>query len=146
MLVDACHSGEVDKDEIQIVAHETAIEEDIVFKSFNPDGKRYTMGLNNSFELMRSLFADLRRGTGTQVISSSSGVEFSLEGKDWKNGVFTYDLKEALINRAADANNDGVVMVGELMDYVSRRVTELTNGAQTPTMRSENLEFDFSVR
>ena len=45
----------------------------------------------------------------------------------------------------ADKNNDGEITVSELRTYVSESVQELTNGLQKPTMRQENIEFDFRV-
>jgi hypothetical protein len=90
-------------------------------------------------------FADLRRGTGAAVISSSSGNEYSLEGEQWKNGVFTYALLTGLKQHAADANKDQTVTVSELQGYVIDQVRKLTQGGQNPTVRRENLEYDFVV-
>ena len=90
-------------------------------------------------------FADLRRGTGAAVISSSSGNEYSLEGEQWKNGVFTYALLTGLKNRGADVNHDQAITVSELQAYVIDQVRKLTEGGQNPTVRRENLEYDFVV-
>lgn len=90
-------------------------------------------------------FADLRRGTGAAVISSSSGNEYSLEGEQWSNGVFTYALLQGLKNGQADANKDHVITVSELQAYVIDEVRKLTQGGQNPTARRENLEYDFPV-
>jgi hypothetical protein len=103
------------------------------------------LGSNDVFELMRMMFADLRKGSGAMVISSASGVEFAFENDVWKNGVFTYSLLEGLKTGNANLNKDSDVQVSELRDYVIKRVGELTNGKQTPTSRRENLEFDFKV-
>ena len=59
--------------------------------------------------------------------------------------MFTYALLNGLKNLAADANKDGVVAVGELQGYVIEQVRELTNGGQNPTVRRENLDYDFAV-
>ena len=63
----------------------------------------------------------------------------------WHNGVFTYALLNGLKNRAADANKDSTVTVGELQTYVIDQVRKLTEGGQNPTVRRENLEYDFPV-
>jgi hypothetical protein len=151
MLIDACHSGEVDKDATPsgegntTVATVQNIENGSVkFRGFKKD-KSTSLGFQNSFELMKELFADLRRGTGAMVISSASGAEFAFESDRWNNGVFTYSVLEALRKSATDVNYDGHIQVSELRDYVIRRVSELTGGRQHPTSRNENLEFDFSV-
>jgi uncharacterized caspase-like protein len=95
--------------------------------------------------LQQDLFADLRRGTGAVVISSSSGSEFSLEGAQWGNGVFTYAILQGLTAGRADRDSDGSVSVAELQSYVIDEVRQLTRGAQNPTVRRENLDFDFDV-
>jgi hypothetical protein len=82
---------------------------------------------------------------GAAVISSSSGNEYSLEGEQWKNGVFTYALLNCLKNRGADSNRDQAVTVNELQGYVIEQVRKLTQGGQNPTVRRENLEHDFVV-
>ena len=93
----------------------------------------------------QDLFADLRRGTGAVVISSASGNEYALEGEKWRNGVFTYALLSGLRDGKADANHDGSVTVGELQSYVINEVRGLTAGGQNPTVRRENLDYDFGV-
>ena len=93
----------------------------------------------------QDLFADLRRGTGAVVISSASGNEYALEGDKWRNGVFTYALLSGLRDGKADANHDGSVTVGELQSYVINEVRGLTAGGQNPTVRRENLDYDFGV-
>jgi len=140
VLVDACHSGEVDKDEIAFVP-KTEVEEDktLVAKSFNAKGFK-TIGLGNSFELMKELFVELRKESGATIIASSAGKEYSLEGEEWNNGVFTFALKEGLVGLKADTNEDKMVSVSELKSYLFLRVGELTEGKQTPTVRRENLQ------
>ncbi|SHJ98824.1 WD40 repeat [Reichenbachiella agariperforans] len=142
MLIDACHSGEVDKEDTKLIAS-TVSSSNVSTRGFTK--KPQPIGINNTFELMQELFADLRRGTGAMVISSASGVEFAYESPEWNNGVFTYALLEGLKSGKSDADGNGEVQVSEIKDYVFDRVTELTHGKQHPTSRRENLEFDFVV-
>jgi WD40 repeat protein len=146
MLIDACHSGEVDKDESLTLAYSENMVGNVTARGFktikNSDSQ---MGIGNSFELMKELFADLRQGTGAMVISSAGGAEFAFESSEWKNGVFTFSVLEGIRTGNADANKDGEIRVSELRDYVFARVKELTQGKQNPTSRQENLEFDFRV-
>ena len=147
LLIDACHSGEVDKDaETQIVA-QTTTEKDVIFRGVKPRGyqSNTTLSYNNSFELMKELFADLRKGTGAVVISSAGGGEFAFEGEQWKNGVFTYSLREGLLSGLADLNKDHQITVSELQKYILENVQKLTGGKQKPTMRQENIENDFGI-
>jgi WD40 repeat protein len=145
VLIDACNSGEVDKDEM-IVNNFSVNNNGVSGEIVGPKGdlfKQYTTK-TNSFEMMQELFTDLRRGTGATVISSSSGKYFSFEDKQYQNGVYTYALKLGLEGNA-DENKDEVITVTELKEYLYKKVEALTNGKQKPTARQENLEYDFRV-
>jgi len=147
LFMDTCHSGEVDKDEIQVSENSTESENDIVFRNVGVavENKENQLGLQNTSELMKSLFTDLRKGTGATVISSAGGVEFAMESDTWQNGLFTYCLIDGLINKKADLNNDKMIMVSELQTYIQVEVNKLSNGKQTPTSRIENNEMDYRV-
>ncbi|MCU0444607.1 MAG: caspase family protein [Microscillaceae bacterium] len=177
LLIDACHSGEVDKDE-NLSINQRQLNEQSKFKgvikarNFNSQAEKdqnknktkpeiqnkeeenidldfdiasAKISLPNSFELMRELFTDLRRTSGTTVISAAGGAEFALEGTDWNNGVFTYTLLSGLKEMRADANKDGKITLSEIKNYVQKTVPELTGGRQQPTSRIENLINDFRV-
>jgi hypothetical protein len=94
---------------------------------------------------MSELFTDLRRGTGVTVISSSGGAEYAMESDEWKNGLFYYCLLHCLKDKAADTNKDGQIMISVLQNYLRKEVTSLSNGAQQPTSRIENLSMDFRI-
>jgi hypothetical protein len=143
VFIDACHSGEVDKEDLvadlkpgsQVVAN--AISGNI--------GVKPKAGLKNSQDYMNMLFSDVQRGSGASVISAAGGMEFALESKDWNNGVFTYSIINGLKNNAADYNKNGQVNLSELKQYIGKKVVELTNGKQNPTMRKENAGTDFVI-
>jgi len=143
-LMDACHSGEVDKE-----SNEGGTIANVSSTSYNKKGAFVAnspkLGLQNTFELMQELFVNLNRGSGAQVISAAAGNSYALESDEWQNGVFTYSILSGLEDYAADINNDKQITVSELKSYVSNKVVELTNGAQKPTSRQENIEFDFRV-
>ncbi|MDH4361482.1 MAG: caspase family protein [Nitrospirota bacterium] len=159
LLLDTCFSGEIDKDEAVIVKEadpNTLQSTRVVMRSFRatrgvsvvPDTGNEEGAGRLSPEIVRfqqDWFADLRHGTGASVISSSSGNEYSLEGPQWGNGVFTYALVQGLKHRKADANGDNRITVSELQGFVIEQVQQLTNGGQNPTARRENLEYDFAV-
>ncbi len=138
LLIDACHSGEVDKDEVVTENNnntttdtERAGDQKILSQS--------------SFELMKNMFADIRKGTGSTIISSAGGGEFAYESNNTKNGIFTYILINGITTKKADLNKDGKIMVSELRNYLIDNVSKLTNGYQNPTCRRVNLEFDFRI-
>lgn len=134
MLLDACHSGEVDKSELTMVTDEgekTGAKGAIRVYKYDP-----VIGMKNSFELMQELFANLNKGTGATVISAAAGNQFAYEKGELDNGVFTYSILELL---TAKEN----VSISELKEYVGSRVSELTNGVQQPTSRTENIANDW---
>jgi len=145
VLMDACHSGEIDKEEDILISYKNPNIKEIDSKGVAFFESSNSLTRTNSFELMQDLFANLSKGNGAVVISASGGREFAYEGQAWNNGVFTYCIRQALIDHSADANNDGKTTVSELKTYVYSEVTKLTNGRQKPTSRQENLEFDFKV-
>jgi uncharacterized caspase-like protein len=147
MMIDACHSGEIDKDElVQIesdLENETG-DNDLTFRAVNSTTTK-NLGLSNSFELMKELFTDLRKSSGTVIISSAGGLEFAIEGGEWNNGVFTYSFISGLSELKADANKDGKIMLGEMNEYIRDAVFELTKGRQQPTNRAEVLQSDWRL-
>lgn len=144
-LVDACHSGEIDRENTIVVDENPPPDDGILFRSGGTTAREVAGGLQNSFELMKHLFVDLRRITGATVISSASGVEFAIEGENWKNSVFTFCLLKGLESRAADLDQDGLIMISELQQYLAGEVSRLTQGRQQPTMRIENIANDWAV-
>ena len=139
MLIDACHSGEVDKEEMVRI---TAAEEGLKAQGAKGGKPTYTgkttLGMKNSFELMQSLFVNVGKSTGATIISAAAGTQFALERGDLKNGVFTYCILEAL------DKNPGL-KISELKRIVGERVEQLTNGLQKPTSRNETIVADWSL-
>lgn len=145
MLIDACHSGEIDKDEViqTFVTDDAENSGDLIFRGAG--ATIANLDNINSFELSKALFADMRLNNGATVISSSGGAEYAIEGDEWNNGVFTYTLLQGLVTKAADKNNDKRVTISELQKYVQEGVRIKTAGRQTPTSRVENLNYDFII-
>ncbi len=144
-LMDACHSGEIDKDDDFVVENVVGDNQRGV-TMFETRGETMPKtGLQNSFELMRIMFADLRKGTGAVVISAAAGGGYALENEDIENGIFTYSLIQAFKKNQADVNKDGFVSVSELRNFIFDEVKILSNGKQQPTSRKENLNNDFKI-
>jgi uncharacterized caspase-like protein len=144
LMIDACHSGEIDKDEVVLAESDVSEGDHIQFRTVGntPTPK---LGMKNTSELTKSLFTDLRKGTGATVISSAGGMEFAMEGADWNNGLFTYCLINGIKSKAADLNKDREIWLSEIQEYVGKQVTELSGGRQQPTSRIENQTVDFRV-
>jgi hypothetical protein len=142
LLIDACHSGEVDKEETYKRKDDTTNRKMKGIELLQSESK---LGLTNTFDLMQELFANLSRGSGVVVISASRGYQYAQEGDQWQNGVFTHCIIKGLKDKEADKNKNGEITVTELKDYVIEQVEKLTNGTQKPTSRRENLEYDWRV-
>ncbi len=136
MLIDACHSGEVDKDDlIRLNASSDSLIKGLKPVAYKKEGH---LGLKNSFELMQSLFVNVGKSTGATIISAAAGTQFALERNDLKNGVFTYSILEAM-------NKYPTLKISELKKIVGERVEQLTKGLQKPTSRNETIAVDWSV-
>lgn len=143
MLIDACHSGEVDKEDYQhasinkeALAANHVVSRGVIVTNTKQDTKK--LGLQNSFELMQNLFVNVGRSTGATIISAAAGTELALEFGKLKNGVFTYSIIDAM-----DKYPD--MKVSELKKIVSKKVEELTKGMQKPTSRNEAITVDWRI-
>lgn len=151
LIMDTCHSGEVEADEVEVVENnEDSEDEDLEFEdvSFRAVGPKLREGNGtraSAGKMARMLFADIRKGTGATVISSAGGVEFAMEGEDWKNGLFTYCLLNGMTNKTADLNDDGTIMLSELQNYLIDKVGKLSKGKQVPTTRVQNIRLDYPI-
>jgi WD40 repeat protein len=146
ILIDACHSGELEKESVTVSHTSSNLGGKLSSRGFiqvhERTGVNRIIGFGNLFKFMKSQFADLRENTGTIVISSAGGAEFAWESDKWKNGVFTFFLKQGLYSKEADLNGDGRIYASELQRYLSEKVHKATNGKQRPTTRVENLKYD----
>ena len=137
MLIDACHSGEVDKDDLVAMnATDKKLIKGLKPVAYKNEGH---LGLKNSFELMQSLFVNVGKSTGATIISAAAGTQFALEGVDnLPNGVFTYCILEAM-------EKNTTMKISELKKIVGERVVEITKGLQKPTSRNETIAVDWEV-
>ena len=137
LLIDACHSGEVDKETVYKYQNVKDSLNEIKGVIVMTDSSA-KLGMANSFEMMHNLFVDVGRNTGATIISAAAGTQFALEKGDLKNGVFTY----AILNFMKQKKN---ATISELGKYVNSEVIKLTHGLQVPTARNENRLMDWEV-
>jgi hypothetical protein len=98
---------------------------------------------------------------GVSTLTSCGSNEKSYEDKKWENGAFTEALLEAFGNTTcqddagtflADADQDQILRLGELYDFLRRRVPTLVHSAvpnapttQTPFMPESELDRNLPV-
>lgn len=147
LMMDTCHAGELDEDDIEDAEQSISSVGSVSFRSTGSlvKLKENSFGLDNTLELSKTLFSDMRKGTGATVISAAGGTEFAAEGVNSKNGLFTSCLIQGFQTRRADINRDRDYRVSEIRQYVSEQVILLSNGKQVPTSREENIRNDFKV-
>lgn len=146
IFLDACHSGEVDKEDLRIAQVLNKQKENLVFRGDNQTLVSRSDGVSGElFEIMKTMFVDLRVSSGATVIVASGPKDFAMEGKEWNNGAFTYCLLKGLKTGVADLNRDGRILVSELLSYLKTEVSRLTGQAQVPTSRTQNLVNDYRI-
>lgn len=149
VMIDACHSGEVDEDLMITDNIATTGSGSLVSVGSQFRGAKVRrspqVGLRNSIDYMKQLFVSMNYGTGAQVISAASGEGYALESDQWNNGLFTYAFLNALQGNNADLNKNRKIEISELRSFVSQKVEELSNGKQIPTARSVNRGNDFAI-
>jgi uncharacterized caspase-like protein/tetratricopeptide (TPR) repeat protein len=89
-------------------------------------------GLNTTIRANAKYLEEMNKiPSGVGFLSAADQTELSYELDSLNAGVFTYSLLEGLRGNA-DTNNDGMVNFKELKDYVSDKVSELTERRQRP--------------
>lgn len=108
VLADACHSG-------SLLA-------------------RKSSGTKGRLQKYYTAFEATKGGTG--LLMSSKGEEYSLEDGGLRSGVFSHFLVRGLKGEA-NANEDKVITIKELFDYVHQKVRTYTGNVQTPTLTGD---------
>jgi hypothetical protein len=109
-IADACHSGSVEE-------------------SLHKDG--------NTQSLIETYYDAFRTSAGgTALMMSSKAEETSIENNGLRQGIFSHFLIRGL-KGGADHDNNNVVSVNELFEYVKANVRYYTNNYQTPVIYGE---------
>ena len=158
VLFDTCHSGEVEEeDKPQLLAMVGV--GDLSAAAVADAGVQVrgvaTRGMkvkelepklrHTDFIELESLFPDSRRAKGANILTSSSGSEFSMESDAWQNGLFTFAFLSALKDEKTDANGDKVVSFSEAAAAVQDKVKTLSGGQQRPITRGVNREAEVAL-
>jgi len=150
MLLDACHSGESDENELSNNAANIpgtkrgadelnmSNESSVEIISVANDAGKLKPGTTDIFKLMKEAFVDIRRNNGAYVISASQSNETAEENKEIKNGVFTHCLLEQI--KLTHSIN-----VNDLSININKCVSDSTMGSQNTGNRQELAEFNWQL-
>lgn len=84
-------------------------------------------------------------GSGSIIMTATTGSGYSYEQKAWGHGAFTKALLDGIGKHKADYNSDGAVSIKEIDLYVTNRVKQLTKGKQKPTTIIPDSIPDFAI-
>lgn len=138
LLIDACHSGEFDREHYEKAMASSVNQEVKIYEGRKGAIASDVKPSDSTFELMNQLFTNVSESTGIKVISAAAGNSFALESDKWNNGVFTFSLLSTLEEHQS-------ISTSELKKKAFGKVVSLTDGYQRPTSRGETIEFDFSL-
>ena len=149
MLLDACHSGESDEDQITKVQnvntgtkkgnddYNTTNESSVQIMEVNMKGPAHASS-TDIFKLMKEAFVDIRRNNGAYVISAAQSNETAEENKNISNGIFTHCLLSQIKSTSS-------LKINELSININKCVSESTNGVQNTANRQELAEFNWQI-
>jgi WD40 repeat protein len=144
LIMDSCHSGEIEKDDVKAIPVPNSDLAGITFRGgLNAVGQSDRN--KKASRLLNSMFAEMSSASGATILASTSGADFAMESEQWKNGLFTYCLLNGLTTMEADLNFNNKVQLNELIQYLRSKVSELSGGAQEPNTRYENEYCNFRV-
>lgn len=138
LLIDACHSGEVDKESEGQIETVLASNKSLA-NGLNKGAKDISysspiLGNKSAFQLMQELFANVNNDIGATVLSAAAGTQFAYEKGG--NGIFSHSILDYMKRR-------NTFTVQELKSYVMEQVQKLTDGVQQPTSRLETHNNDW---
>lgn len=84
-------------------------------------------------------------GSGSIIMTATTGSGYSYEQKEWGHGAFTKALLDGIGKHKADYDADGSVSIKEIDLYVTNRVKKLTKGKQKPTTIIPDSIPDFAI-
>ena len=138
LLLDACESG--DSDELQVGAGR-ALSQKLVARGLKKKGDTEAASAPTpayGLERDRYIYADLERRSGTVVIASSRGDEWSFEDPALGHGLFSHALLTALADKKTDENGDGKIAVHELVRAAFAIVRAASEDRQHPMVQRDN--------
>ncbi len=144
LLLDACHSGHVST---EIIAPNEALAQQLAAQQRTGVlVLAASRGSQLSYEVPPRRKGKTAMGTrGFDVVWGGTPPTRVTRKLPTGHGLFTSAVLEALEGQAVDRDRSGAVEVGELIDYVTERVTTASKGKQTPWVARRELFGDFVI-
>ena len=119
----------------------------LVFADTCHSGAALDRGVNDGQNLnfFNKYLEVLAKKKGRLVLTASQSHESSLETTKLAHGVFTHSILLGLGGAADDNPADGVITVGELVDYVRANVPEETEGEQHPSYSEQGFDMNLPL-
>ncbi|MFZ0435612.1 MAG: SUMF1/EgtB/PvdO family nonheme iron enzyme [Chthoniobacterales bacterium] len=148
VLMDTCQSGSVgEKEEMKLAQASTELPKGVravKSRALKVVGTSSLAGADQQ-RFIEEMFLLPGQYRGINIIGASGGAEYAMESDKWNNGVFTSALIEALRDHKADMDHRGRISVSDLKTYLGQRVSELTGGAQKPSVVAFEQDQDFDL-
>lgn len=126
------HTNKLQHDEVKAIFRETKAKHKICFADACHVGTLTAMKApENTIRKYYEAFEE--SAGGTALLLSSKADEFSLEDQGLRQGIFSHYLIRGLKGEA-DSDNNKVVTIQELFDFVFQKVVKYTAYAQTPSI------------
>ncbi len=128
-------NNKVDHEDVKAIFKESKAKHKLCLADACHSGSLTAMRNTSSFEnTLKKYYSAFDNSTGgTALLMSSKGEEYSLEDQGLRQGIFSHYLIRGLKGEA-DKNNNKIVTVQELYDYVFKKVRNYTGNAQSPTL------------
>jgi hypothetical protein len=125
------YSNAVKYDEIKNIVEQSNAQHKIVITDACHSGSLLAARNPLSFQLSGFYQQLSEARNGIAFITSSKGEEVSLESSGLRHGIFSHYLIQGL-RGAADENDDAIVTISELYNFIEKEVRTYTNAEQNP--------------
>ena len=99
----------------------------------------------NRRDITGAIKSIINSGSGSIIMTATTGSGYSYEQSDWGHGAFTKALLEGVGSAKADYDRDEIITIKEIDLYVTNRVKSLTRGKQKPTTIIPRSVPDFAI-
>jgi hypothetical protein len=131
------YNNKLDHDEINEIFKQSPAKYKLVIADACHSGSLFAMRDASAKNALASYYESLAQAqSGTALIMSSKSEETSLESSGLRQGVFSHFLIRGLKGEA-DTDENNIVNVKELYDYINKNVQDYTGRRQSPVIQGD---------